>query len=225
MMKHIRLQNALRASRFFRMIVVAMTALSITELCAADAAPTIEFTPSILVDSTDIAVNHTPTVTGTVTTCITYPNLPIGLKIHNTTCVISGTPRIMTPLSTYKVMASNDAGTTNFTLTITVPKRNEVSTPSALMIPVSGQEKFYAFGIESGKGTEKITLSVIDAWGRTVWSRSVNAGESKSTQVSWNGRSANGTLAAAGMYVVRASVSNGVASTNRVWKSVTLSPR
>ena len=214
------MKNQTYARKTFLSAILAFTAL-----CAAENAPTVVFTPSILVDSTDLPATHTPTITGTVTSCIVSPNLPIGLKIHNTTCVISGTPRVETLISTYTITASNNDGSGSFDLTISVPKKNNVSTPSALLLAVNGQEKFYAFGIEAGKGTEKLTLSIIDTWGRTVWSRTVNPAASKIREVIWNGRNANGTLAAAGMYGVRATVSAGGTTTSRAWRSVTLNPR
>jgi hypothetical protein len=53
----------------------------------------------------------------------------------------------------------------------------------------------------------------------------VNPAKDKLTEVSWNGKSANGRLASAGMYIVRISVPNAGKTTNIIRKSVTLRPR
>jgi hypothetical protein len=97
--------------------------------------------------------------------------------------------------------------------------------PDAFVIHVNGQEKPYAFQLPAGTMTERLTLSIIDAWGRTIWAQTVNPVKDKLTEVAWNGRSANGRTASAGMYIVRISVLNDGHTTNYIRKSVTLKPR
>jgi hypothetical protein len=97
--------------------------------------------------------------------------------------------------------------------------------PDAFVIRVNGQERPYAFQLPAGTTTERLTLSILDVWGRQVWSQTVNPVKDKLTEVSWNGKSANGRQASAGMYVVRISVLNAGKTTNYIRKSVTLKPR
>ncbi len=61
-----------------------------------------------------------PTFTGTVTSCMISPNLPTGLGINSTTCVISGTPTAIQSATNYTVTASNNGGSVSTSITITV---------------------------------------------------------------------------------------------------------
>jgi formylglycine-generating enzyme required for sulfatase activity len=65
----------------------------------------------------------TPTVTGTVTTCLASPTLPTGLAINNTTCAISGTPTTTQTATAYTITATNayGNGTANINITVIVP--------------------------------------------------------------------------------------------------------
>ena len=207
----------------FPALLIALGA-SLT-LANAETPPTVVFNPSVLIDSTEVEVTHTPVVTGTVTSCVTSPNLPIGLRIHNTTCVISGTPRFETSKSTYSIIAANAAGSNTFVLTISVPKKNTIALPGAILIHTNGIEQTRTFEFQATKGTEKLSLNILDTWGRTIWSKTISPSETETGMVSWNGRSANGHTASAGLYLVRISTLNGGATTHIVRPVVTLRPQ
>lgn len=56
-----------------------------------------------------------------ITSCTASPALPAGLTINPTTCVITGTPTVAAPATTYTITATNSAGpSTGSTLIITV---------------------------------------------------------------------------------------------------------
>lgn len=61
-----------------------------------------------------------PTITGNVKKWSVAPNLPRGLKISTTTGVIAGTPKVASPLRTYRIKAANSSGRTTFKLPIRV---------------------------------------------------------------------------------------------------------
>jgi hypothetical protein len=61
-----------------------------------------------------------PTVTGTVSTYTVGTSLPTGLTLNSTTGVISGTPTVVAQSTAYSIIASNSAGSTSFTLTLSV---------------------------------------------------------------------------------------------------------
>ena len=67
-----------------------------------------------------IAPNSPTTAGGAVTSYSVSPALPAGLSLGSTTGIISGTPTALTALASYTVTASNSAGSTTATLTITV---------------------------------------------------------------------------------------------------------
>jgi len=62
----------------------------------------------------------TPTVTGTVTNCVSSPTLPAGLSLNMTTCAISGMPTTLQAATSYTITASNAGGNTTATISITV---------------------------------------------------------------------------------------------------------
>jgi len=97
--------------------------------------------------------------------------------------------------------------------------------PDAFVFRVNGQERPYAFQLPAGSVAEKLTLSILDAWGRRIWSTSMNPAKEKRTEISWNGCSANGRPAAAGMYVARIWVVQNGGTTTYVHRAVTLKPR
>lgn len=186
--------------------------------------PTVVFDPPVFIDSTEMAVVHTPILNGPVTSCISSPNLPIGLRIHNTTCVISGTPRFETSVSNYSIIASNSAGSSTFTLTLSTPLQKKGGVPEALLLHTNGTEQTRTFEFQAGKGTEKLTLDIIDVWGRTVWTKTVTPTVTGAGTVRWTGKSSTGLAAAAGLYIVRLTVLNGGALTHTDRPVVTLRP-
>lgn len=75
--------------------------------------------PPAFTVNTAIAV-LTPTVTGTVTSYSVAPALPAGLQINGATGAISGAATALQAATNYQVTASNSAGSTTATLSITV---------------------------------------------------------------------------------------------------------
>jgi hypothetical protein len=75
---------------------------------------------------TAIATNTPSSSGGAPTSYAVQPSLPAGLSLNPTTGVISGTPTAVTVNATYVVSASNSAGSTTASLTISV-RRNIVS--------------------------------------------------------------------------------------------------
>jgi hypothetical protein len=90
-------------------------------------------TPPAFVVNTKI-MPLTPTVTGTVTSFSLSPALPAGLGLDASTGVISGTPTTVTAQANYTVRASNAAGSTTATVSITVTT-NATGAPSNLQYP------------------------------------------------------------------------------------------
>jgi hypothetical protein len=276
------------------------------------AKPTVAFTPSTVVDTVGKAATHTPTVTGTITSCAIAPAIP-GLTVNSTTCAITGTPTTASASAAYTITATNSTGTGTATLTVTVliaaptnivyagdsatyKKDTAITTwtptvtgtvtawsispalpaglafntssgaitgtptaatassanytvtasngtgsatkvikitvqvpvgilPNAFILQVNGQNRPYAFTIPAGSTSEKVTLSILNTSGRSVWSKSVAPSKDKATEISWNGHSSNGGLASAGIYVVQISVLEGGKVQTFTRKAVTLTPR
>jgi polyhydroxybutyrate depolymerase len=67
-----------------------------------------------------------PTVSGTVTSYSVAPALPAGLALNTQTGQISGTPGMPAAMAGYTVRAGNAAGSTSFTLTITIDAAPEL---------------------------------------------------------------------------------------------------
>ncbi len=62
----------------------------------------------------------TPSFSGTLTECTASPSLPAGLKLDNTTCVISGTPTAAQSETSYTVTAANVYGFSEAKIKLTV---------------------------------------------------------------------------------------------------------
>src|SRR5208282_6015663 len=90
---------------------------------------------------TPITPNRPTSTGGAVTAYSVRPDLPAGLRLHDDTGVISGTPTAVTAAASYTVRASNATGSTTATLSITVnagtagvqfiPNMNQWITPLA----------------------------------------------------------------------------------------------
>ncbi len=62
----------------------------------------------------------TPSVSGTVTSYSVSPSLPAGLTLNTTTGVISGTPTVAAPNTSYVVQAINSSGSATYTIQFAV---------------------------------------------------------------------------------------------------------
>ena len=97
--------------------------------------------------------------------------------------------------------------------------------PGSRVIRVSGSARPFTFVIPEAalEATEKVTMSISDVWGRTVWSTSVNNPKANNVkEVSWNGKASNGRTVSAGMYVVKIATTNSGVTTEFTEKAVTL---
>lgn len=93
--------------------------------------------------------------------------------------------------------------------------------PGSFTIQQTGAARPFTFVLteEAIKSTESFTLSIVDAWGRTVWSQGAHPARDGTRTLTWNGRTSAGHPAAPGVYVVRVSTKTGATATNFVQKS------
>ncbi len=64
--------------------------------------------------------NITPTVKGSVESCVASPPLPAGLTLGATTCTIAGIPTAIQAPMTYTITAANEVGNTTTTISIEI---------------------------------------------------------------------------------------------------------
>jgi hypothetical protein len=95
------------------------TGITITVNYAAPSGLSYSGSPFIFTKDSLIS-SQTPTFSGTVTSCNISPNLPLGLGINSTTCIISGTPTVIQSATNYTVTAGNNGGSVSNSITITV---------------------------------------------------------------------------------------------------------
>lgn len=102
--------------------------------------------------------SNNPTVLGNPTACTATPTLPVGLTISPTTCVISGIPTKVSPLTSYDVHASNAAGSKDTlvsvqvydtlpTITLALPTKTQTT------VGASGGSLYAKVGINGGGDT------------------------------------------------------------------------
>ncbi|MFZ4715328.1 MAG: putative Ig domain-containing protein [Bacteriovoracaceae bacterium] len=95
----------------------------------APLAPTLSYAgASGLEGSSNSSMSISPTTLNangeTPTTCTSFPSLPSGLTINNSTCVISGTPTVVTATTSYTITATNSGGSTTATVNLWVCPTN-----------------------------------------------------------------------------------------------------
>jgi biopolymer transport protein ExbB len=81
----------------------------------------------------------------------------------------------------------------------------------------------HSFEIPASLGADKATMTVTDAYGRTVWSKSIRPSAVRS--ITWNGTTTRGAKASAGAYVITVTALNGLQSTRLLEEAVTLGAR
>jgi hypothetical protein len=98
--------------------------------------------------------------------------------------------------------------------------------PGTFRISVNGAGNPYTFEISplALANTQRLTMTIRDSRGRTVWSRSLNPSRSQVREITWDGKSNGGSQAAAGMYLVHVSVVRNGRETRLMERSVTLKP-
>jgi hypothetical protein len=149
---------------------------------------------------------NTPSVTGTITRWSVSPALPTGLVLDTLTGIISGTPTTSTTsYADFTVTASNAAGSTTAILTMWVISTTAIARePESFAIRMSGASPV-SFNIP--EGASQVNVSILDMWGRTVWSRNFETAKMGGVrQISWNGIASNGQKASAGVYMVRVNI-------------------
>lgn len=72
--------------------------------------------------------------------------------------------------------------------------------------------------------TDRMTLSISDVHGRTLWSKSIHPRRDKVGELAWNGETRAGLRAAGGLYFARVTLEAGGRSTDFARKAVDLSP-
>ncbi|TGL93150.1 DUF1566 domain-containing protein [Leptospira barantonii] len=83
--------------------------------------------PFVLTKDVPIATIQ-PTTSGSINDCISNPSLPTGLSLDSDSCVISGTPTVNQPATSYTITASNASENKVSTILITV----NMNPPAAL---------------------------------------------------------------------------------------------
>jgi hypothetical protein len=126
------------------------------------------------------------------------------------------------------VRASNAAGVgaPSAAVTFTTPPPVAIA-PGSFVFRVDASGKPDTFAIPRGAmaNTDRLTMSIRDIWGRTVWQRTIHPAESKVGEITWNGRNSSGRQASAGIYVVNVTVTVGEQVSTYTRKGVTLRPR
>jgi hypothetical protein len=125
---------------------------------------------------------------------------------------------------TFTVRATNAAGTG----AASAPS-NSITTslfPGSLAFRVTGANRPYTFRLPAGASEAgQVTMSISDIRGRTIWIRSIYPSrDAQAREVTWNGKTATGHQASAGMYVVHLAVKHNGTTTNYVRKTVTHKP-
>jgi hypothetical protein len=85
------------------------------------ASPTITYNGNPFIFTTGVPITSmTPTLTGNPTSCNSLPSLPTGLTLNTSTCVISGTPTVISNSANYTITATNSAGNGTAPISISV---------------------------------------------------------------------------------------------------------
>jgi hypothetical protein len=173
-------------------------------------------TPSVRVSWT------APTVTGgAAITSYTVTSAPGGA-----TCSAFGavTCNVTTGLAygtayTFTVTATNAAGTGAASAASAAFTPVGVL-PGSFTLKTNGYARpfTFVFSQEALESPVGFTMSILDTYGRTVWTRTAHPAKDGTRELTWDGRNASGQAASAGVYVVR--ISGGGSITNFIQKTI-----
>jgi hypothetical protein len=195
-------------------------AREIIKIATVGAPPTVTYPDSALTFLVNILIPDVVKTgtTGIITSYAISPALPNGLEFNTTTGRISGTPSVVATPAPYFISATGPGGVGYDTLNISVvsalPKVG-AGVSEAVTFRVNGRSgSSYSLRIPVAFGTaERVTVSVADLSGRSVWSKEVNAKDGV-RELIWDGNGTNGRAVSAGMYTVRVTaVENGRSKT------------
>jgi hypothetical protein len=168
--------------------------------------PTAPRTPSAVVNSSSAvtvswtapAYNGGSIITGyTVTsnpgslTCVTAGEL---------SCQVTGLTQA-TPY-TFSIVATNIAGNSP---AATVNATTTGILPGSFVIHMDAARNPYTYRLPASAvaSTDKLTMSISDVQGKTVWTRTITPAATKVAELTWDGTTSKGLTVSAGMYVVR----------------------
>ena len=109
-------------------------------------APRIKYSQDIAIPINQKSSISPSNTGGSITDCSISPNLPQGLNLQNTSCIISGTPTALMNSTKYTVIASNISGTSSAIFNLKIIDA----------IPII---KYSQTDISLIKGQEKITIT------------------------------------------------------------------
>ena len=132
---------------------------SITITCNNPAPPVISYTPIANIYTTGVAISTwTPSNTGgAVVSYSISPTLPAGLSFNTSTGAITGTPTVITTITSYTVTATNAGGTGSTSINITV-------NPPAPVISYTPASNTYVAGIAIATWTPNNTGGAAVTW-------------------------------------------------------------
>jgi hypothetical protein len=146
-----------------------------------------------------------------------FCNVPVGTL----TCSLSGLA--YGTAYSIRVFATNAVGSGSLSNAVSI---TATGIRSLQQIVVSGAVKPFTFVLskEVLATSEKLTMSISDVYGRTVWSKTVNPKKMNGNEMTWNGKSSNGRAASAGVYFVKVSTVVGGKAVEFNQKAVTIKP-
>jgi hypothetical protein len=117
--------------------------------------------------------------------------------------------------------ATQRAGATAVTLGTTQPPVSILPGSHAQRTTGTGGDFSFEIPASALDAADKATMTVMDASGRNVWSKSFRPSDAQRT-LTWNGTTSKGTQATPGVYVITVTALSGVKSTRLLEQTVTL---
>lgn len=98
--------------------------------------------------------------------------------------------------------------------------------PGSPVIRVSRASRPFTFVLQpEALAAEKVTISLSDLHGRTIWSESLVPAASHLKEITWNGKSSQGLPVSAGMYLVQVSLESAGKTRESALRAVSIRPR